>query len=82
MRSLGGGTASDVADFSYLASAVIHLTRSTAGDTVRRHISIGKHAGSGHSRRIHEYHLDEHGFHIVEASGGGPGLEVTPEVPS
>jgi circadian clock protein KaiC len=73
MRSLGASAGSDATDFSYLASAVLHLTRSTAGDTVQRHISISKHAGSDHSRRIHEYHLDERGFHIVDAGAGGSG---------
>jgi circadian clock protein KaiC len=80
VRSLGGGAAGDVADFSYLASAVIHLTRDIAADAVHRHISIGKHAGSGHSRRIHEYHLDEHGFHIVEADGDHPGAGTACQV--
>jgi circadian clock protein KaiC len=53
-------------DYSDLASAVIRLARGSAGGTVRRRISIRKHAGSDHSRRIHDYHLDEQGFHLAD----------------
>jgi circadian clock protein KaiC len=60
-RHIGGTRAGEVPDYSHLARCVIQLSTVSDGARLRRFVTIGKHAGSDHSKELQPYEIDERG---------------------
>jgi circadian clock protein KaiC len=73
-RHMDGESEDDLRWFTHLTACSIKLSQAEIEGTLRRFVSIMKHAGSDHAKDLREIHIDGQGLHVARSSAGLSGI--------
>ena len=73
-RRMGGESDDDLLWLAHLAACSIKFSMAEVEGSLRRFVTIVKHAGSDHAKELREIHIDGHGLHVQRAAAGLSGI--------
>jgi KaiC/GvpD/RAD55 family RecA-like ATPase/CheY-like chemotaxis protein len=73
-RRMGGESDDDLLWLAHLAACSIKFSMAEVEGSLRRFVTIVKHAGSDHTKELREFHIDDHGLHVQSAGAGLSGI--------
>jgi KaiC/GvpD/RAD55 family RecA-like ATPase/CheY-like chemotaxis protein/HPt (histidine-containing phosphotransfer) domain-containing protein len=73
-RRMGGESDDDLLWLAHLAACSIKFSMAEVEGSLRRFVTIVKHAGSDHTKELREFHIDDHGLHVQRSGAGLSGI--------
>jgi len=73
-RRMGGESDDDLLWLAHLAACSIKFSMAEVEGSLRRFVTVVKHAGSDHTKELREFHIDGHGLHVQRARVGLSGI--------